>query len=664
MKSALKNHATTAQLTLPLHIKNVPRKTILEHLRFIEERLGHDNVHVTKLQACAQILADYHNHRSCVEHKAMDICTREAGNELTERDEDILTDMRLWGESRDNLKVDTKVFTTPEHLDTPKQRRRWITHTAMFNEFCHAHELWTSVTCQLPTISILREALRYNSATCLDIAWYYGHFALDALSFVAWDSKGHKKALTTLPTGSSIAVPIAQAFSLALVQIAQRACRPLASVQVDVYIDNFRFASTRIAIDQLVIAFANTLALAQVQLNDTPHQPVPTYEFLGIAWEHYGTGGTQGHLGSTAIATKSKTKLAVWQQRVASGRENLTLREVVQIFGILQYAAMVHLADRFDYYYLFKFLRKRAAARTKLDGPSEIWSDAYVALLRWLAQAITAEPYIVGRGTPPDQLLFVDAGPRGWAGIFVGPEQPLKITCGVWGRTANLFIAVREALALQWALRALNKSLGYQLFVRAYVDNTTVLHSWTRRRSTHFLVNQVMSWTAQLRRCIHSVAYISTKVNPADPLSRNAISPAALCETERRLGIACSSSIVQSLSPSYMATLHGQISHDPQQGSTNQDPQQGSTNQDPQLGSTNHDPQLGSTKHYPHRGSTNHSHQQGNTLDWHQCIATHPSNDRFVNPTSGEGTPTTGLQATRESTTNPRRELPETGGSN
>lgn len=412
-------------------------------------------------------------------------------------------------------RANTRSFTVPE---LAKARRRWICHPKVFNDHCRLH----MEKIQLPLPTSVMSKVRHRFGRQLDFKAYYHQFSTTSAKFIINTTLGNYR-LTTIPTGASNCPLLAQLYSLALVEKAfdeysRRFPDSVIVCEVDVYIDNVRVTGNDLTqVDKIVSIIFELAEAFKIVINESLQEVLssdPTkYEFLGIRFDH----GNQ----TTALGSKTRSKLQELLQ-TSFWRLDPTIETCLHAFGLLQYASMVNSSPKADYYYIFKFLRRRVGER--LAARAQIWPSTFELWHQWLYSELHYKDRS-WRVTLPktNQItLFTDASSSGYGCVAIHSDG-MWIHAGRWSHWwASQHINVLEASALLRGLDWLADKSSGDISISVRIDNTSVLYCTQKTWSRSWLLNEIIG-QIQLHRmwpCVTGVTYVKSEDNLADGPSR------------------------------------------------------------------------------------------------------------------------------------------------
>jgi hypothetical protein len=370
-------------------------------------------------------------------------------------------------------------------------------HPHLFND------LWDVQTTSLPSIADLIAPSNRIFAMCGDIAAYFQTFRLCPESkFIFHGIDGKLYRLNVIPTGARQCPSFAQIYSEA---IAYGVSTEFPELEITIYLDNFRIRGTNRT--RVLEAWKKLTELAREAgvLFESEHlEPITKYTFLGIDF------GANGDDVTVCPSQKTKQKLSRW---CAAALDTASLRNFLQLFGLLQYVTTITQWEKHQFYYVYKFLRRRVG--THFDAPANIWPSIRPLLTTWIRMAINCEPRTPTRSADTPHRLYSDASLDGWGAILFLRDGTIRSTAGTFSELqSHLHINAKEAIAIRegWAL------LGNDLQpheVELHTDNTTVMYCLRASRSRSYVLSQILTEIP-----FKSAQYISSALNPADFLSR------------------------------------------------------------------------------------------------------------------------------------------------
>lgn len=424
-----------------------------------------------------------------------------------------------------------RLFTV---LELEKNRRRWILHPRTLNALARTMGPYNV---PFPTVDQLRQRCKKNQyAVCIDFAAFYQHFPMDekaALYFGVATSRGETLIPTTIPTGASEPPLFAQILTMAMVR--EAVSRVGAVIDTDCFIDNIRLSgncptSLKLALDSLY----EVASQFRVRINEDIEAAWNTcldqrpYVFLGIVFDH--TNKT------VALSEKSKQKLRTWKQCL-SGEAPFTVVDWQSVFGLCVWCSLTISHPRADYYYVYKFMRRKLGLLAK--GHITEWDDVSVwpsirpIWDRWLENLLTAQPYDLLLPSVPTFCVYTDASLHGFGAVFFGAHERQEAIVGeAWQAVVaeqwslsekQKHINLLEIRAVRRALEKWNMPVGAAI-VRLFIDNTSAMYQLQKGSSTSFEHNEEIRKIQLICKdrniTLESVSYVRSEDNHADWWSR------------------------------------------------------------------------------------------------------------------------------------------------
>ena len=399
-------------------------------------------------------------------------------------------------------------------VEAAKGRRRAIDHPREQNEAAYAAGYKSE--CDLRHVSAYLGAV-YSAAGCVaDIsASFYGYELTQRASqhYRFRDETGALYESTRMMMGHTVAAEL-QHLLTSVVAGHRDYCEPRHIIQCngDVWVDNVRFHGT-----------ANLVASArrQLQINSTKCNvsfnvgDVSTkYEFIGVEFDHKNN--------TTRIATKTRDKLP------AAIPQRMTAHDLEGLIGRLIFSAAVRQEPLVNNWWALKwarrFFNKLNRGLINNDDNIDVAGAARTSLQHWLDNAPQA--HVVNRAkTGTTAHLFTDATLVGWGAVLVFDNCRIAVAGGHFNgvQRAASSIGPKEAYAIVNAIDAFSHQLGEVQQLNLFVDNTSVVAGMRRGQTrAASLVEPVReAWTALIKtRVSLHVDYVSTKINPADAISR------------------------------------------------------------------------------------------------------------------------------------------------
>ena len=196
-----------------------------------------------------------------------------------------------------------------------------------------------------------------------------------------------------------------------------------------------------------------------------------------------------------------------------------TLRHIVQIFGLVNFAMCYLRTNRARWYYLLKFLRRRTGQ--PLDSPAYLWSHLRTALPIWIAEILNAPPYIYPRHDIGETSTFSDACPDGLGGVIIHSSGHFDVIARpTTAQEKRLPINTLETIAARWVLQHVPHGPSP---ISMFIDNTSAI-AWTKGRVPRDYCAAQIAENLQDLPTYHrvvSVLYIPSALNLAERPSRN-----------------------------------------------------------------------------------------------------------------------------------------------
>ena len=394
-----------------------------------------------------------------------------------------------------------------------KGRRRWIVYPRLFNRITPSHQLSESV--KLQGIDDIIESTHNGYALLSDFASWFPHFPLpeEAWPYFCFLHAGRLFACLRIPTGATTSPNIGQIASWTISQEILRRTHVVPK-SVHVFIDNLRFITQTTAQSQALCQ--SLLQLCQelcITLNeDEMHVGSIDYVFLGVHFSH-----ASDHF-SVCLSPKFISKL---QQTKDIFAPDATLRDVLQLFGKLQYAARILGLRLAEHYYAFKFLRRRVFCF--LDDTADVWPSTQSTWERWMSDVLANVPVYLGRKNPVQfkkAHMITDSSLKGWVAVFFFPKTVFCIGESWEDSIKQHHINVLELFAVERALKKIDLQ-QYELVIG--IDNTTAGYCLSKQRSKNFVLNSCILRISELPVRIVEIYYIESKLNPADWWSREGL---------------------------------------------------------------------------------------------------------------------------------------------
>lgn len=197
----------------------------------------------------------------------------------------------------------------------------------------------------------------------------------------------------------------------------------------------------------------------------------------------------------------------------------LTFKEAQAVFGVCQYASRILNTPLYEYYYVFKFMRRRnrllaSGLRAELDTV-RIWPSISSIWDTWIVRLVA------GYRAPVEQTTGIfhvvsDASQSGYGAIVFPPFSTPFAISGSWPpHVQNHHINQKELMALVIACTHIPQSSH----IAIKLDNTTAIHCINKTRSRCYQLNGLVQ-SLLSSYVIKSVEYVASEHNIADGLSR------------------------------------------------------------------------------------------------------------------------------------------------
>ncbi len=208
-----------------------------------------------------------------------------------------------------------------------------------------------------------------------------------------------------------------------------------------------------------------------------------------------------------------------------------TMQDFASIMGILVNANTVVAACPSKYYYVYKFMRRRAQQQLPDNAPVRVWPSTVPILKEWISDMLFAAPRDMSAPPPARAscILVTDASLVGFGAIlfFKGKAYSFR---GAWPEwVLRLRMPIVELEGKTVLIAALLFSGQFPELRQAnwdiVVDNTTFQQVVLKGRSPSYHLNEAVTFLLDVGISIRSVAYIASADNPADCFTRPASRP-------------------------------------------------------------------------------------------------------------------------------------------
>jgi hypothetical protein len=408
---------------------------------------------------------------------------------------------------------------TNEKGGVDKERRAigWTrAHNFYANQRCYKAEMG------LEHIAKYTDDIRFDAATLADLKLSFWQVEIPEEARALYrfqDSEGRWFEMTRLPMGHSCSPEVMQIISRVLAGDPEVCAREFAfpTPACRVWVDNIRFVGTiehceragewlhQVARDTGAQWKAGELRVA-----------VKRYDFLGATWDHSAK--------QLQLTEAAKRKFPHHTETMAFGELEALMGRLVHASGLLR----IPLAN---FYFVMKFFRRRSNDFTngKVGYEDQIVTPRGVGadLRRWItcARDTLTVPMVPEAGEERVATLFTDASIVGWGAILVLPTQQLSAAGDRWHSTyTSDDINHLEAWAVCYAVEDFSDKIMEACNVlRVVVDNTSVRSSIISGSSKSEQLAEAVSACIDRLKALQmpvTVEYISSKLNPADGVSR------------------------------------------------------------------------------------------------------------------------------------------------
>jgi len=278
-----------------------------------------------------------------------------------------------------------------------------------------------------------------------------------------------------------------------------------------------------------VDSFLQTLESVGAQLNESrtdlmQQLPLQSHVFLGIQFVR------QGDFVSINLAEKTVKKLTrLLEFFNKKSPPTWHIHEWQAVFGLLIFASAVKEIRRHQYYWCYKFMRRKVSqyADGAISEKVKGWKCIQETWLKWVNECLK-DPEL--KFSPSDRnliqrqkmTLYTDASNTGFGAVLFGGEVE-QIVAGKWWteKTISSHINVKELLAVRLALERLDFG---DCSLILFVDNTTVIGQLAAQRANNFLVNaeigKILDTCDHKGIQIQEIRFVKSEENVADYWSR------------------------------------------------------------------------------------------------------------------------------------------------
>lgn len=436
--------------------------------------------------------------------------------ELSKTDITTLQKMGLIEQQAQHERSNLRMFSTVEEkeLNGKRARRRAITHTPFTNEY---DKCFDRVTIQAP-LEQIKSCKQF--AICIDFKSFFHQFRLPRRMQRWWFSaEGITYRLKTIPTGSTFSPLIAQTYTDAITAWLKNAF-PL--VAISSFIDNMRISADcqgylRLAVAKLLEKLEELNIAVNESKEEVARMDTQKFQYLGVVYNM--TNGT------VELTQKMRAKM---EKVAALTFENMTVRQVLGVFGTLVYASAVTTLPRGRYFYAVKFMRRRAAEQRPLAAAAEVWPSTHGIFRQWARDILQQPAATIRKNTNDRWELFTDASDTGHGLVLLGNLGQTFVSGGVWSdKMFPRHINIKEAAALLMALELVptlwdTHTLQSRPEIIVRVDNTSVVWSARNMASKSFLLNRYVTRITQhpIWVLVKEIQYVKSEANIADLPSR------------------------------------------------------------------------------------------------------------------------------------------------
>ena len=406
------------------------------------------------------------------------------------------------------------VFTV---VEVAKVRLRTIHHPRRQNDYVYANDGYTAQMPELQHPSKFLPAVATAGAACHDISASFYGVTLDETARASYrfrDSSGHLWEMCRMMMGHVLSAEIQHIITCIAAGHRDYVDPDIATQcpHIAVWIDGIRYAGS----SNLVAAANRNLERTcdELKIAMRHGQFSLQYDFVGMHFDH--TDRT------VRIASKTADKLP---QRIAA---TMRADELESLVGRLIFASAVRQDPLINRYWCLKSTRRifnqLNRGIIKSDTIIELTNIMRRGLEHWLQSAPLPHTYEFRNGKTA--TLFTDATLAGWGAILVINTGEFFVAGSHFSADAlsgTHSINHFEARAVDFALAAFAAQLDNIDNINLFVDNTSVQHDLQRGHvSADDMVAPIAAALQKITRRNKSlfVAYISTKLNPADAISR------------------------------------------------------------------------------------------------------------------------------------------------
>ena len=425
--------------------------------------------------------------------------------DLTNQQIDFLVSVGLFepcDESELSFGLGVHIFLVEE---TMKKRFRLIVHTRDINDFVEV----------VPSVSFIdiqhtiAEGLKGLPTYTADIKAYYHQIKIDdcCRKYYSFRTPRGVFHLTTVATGQRQCVGRAQLLALTILQHSTTS----ALESSEAYVDNFRAIHfSELIVTQFQKQFCALCKSLRVTLNPDEVTTAGEYEYRGVLFRQRENVPPSVH-----VAEKTRGKLTIALKALES-YESWTMHDALSVFGLCVYASCILQLPTAQYYYVYKFIRRKGTL--DLKEPAKIWPSIVDPWKTWIHQLLShpGRTAMTHHDENDVYTVVTDASTTGYGGYVFFRGEILTVAGKWFPPFIGAHINELEAVSLKITLV---RTVPRYAPVNIFIDNTTVKFCLAKRRSKSFRINGIVGFIAANWTILHC-SYISSKSNIADHLSR------------------------------------------------------------------------------------------------------------------------------------------------
>ena len=416
--------------------------------------------------------------------------------------------------TREQLKGGMRLFAVPEHA---KRRWRLILHTISVNSSFPVSSSFT-----LPSLEEIKLSVNKGDyAAQFDMKNWFTQFGLAPGVRDYYVTKAGNKyyRATRLPTGMRQSCTVAQCASEILAEKTKK------YVSTYVYIDNILFVGTRENVKIAIQVFLEECARVKATVNDVDFDNYDPEKY--IQQELVFSGMTLNYADKT-IALGPKTRMKV--EKVWEAADRLSHRMVSAYLALLFFASRVsgvHIANHHDAMDIWRKLHSEMGKEDnqKWDVLANLSETERKVIEEWRLEIVNMKPAKVEDTMQDFEFaLITDASAGGWGGILINAHTgEVTVVAGLPEAGAN---SKDSNVSEPWGLfRAIMHctSPNQRTRIKIFTDNTPLVAAVNRKFAAASASNKVMQLLLKMRPKLSLHAeHVPGKINPADPLSRQA----------------------------------------------------------------------------------------------------------------------------------------------